>query len=165
MCIDDRSLSITAFIVMNDVRTVTRVSSMKHLDLQLNAPRLLVSAASDRMSGDLAPGPHPVDLQTEILSSATFLAVNLFIGESTQAFLDYGWRIPFLASAFLVIIGLYVRIKVEETSMFTRQSTIKPMADQRPFVSVLKHQPSRTVPGRRRCGQCCSRSSTSAPHT
>ncbi|MDT5191691.1 MAG: hypothetical protein QOI28_3942 [Mycobacterium sp.] len=124
---------------------------MKHLDLQLNAPRLLVSAASDRMSGDLAPGPHPVDLQTEILSSATFLAVNLFIGESTQAFLDYGWRIPFLASAFLVIIGLYVRIKVEETSMFTRQSTIKPMADQRPFVSVLKHQPSRTVPGRRRC--------------
>ncbi len=36
------------------------------------------------------------------------------------AFRDWGWRIPFLASAVLVVIGLYVRLKLEETPVFTQ---------------------------------------------
>ncbi len=35
-------------------------------------------------------------------------------------FRAWGWRIPFLASAVLVIIGLYVRLKLEETPVFTQ---------------------------------------------
>ncbi|WP_176459427.1 MULTISPECIES: MFS transporter [unclassified Rhodococcus (in: high G+C Gram-positive bacteria)] len=35
-----------------------------------------------------------------------------------HAFLTWGWRIPFLLSAVMVIIGLYVRLKLEETPVF-----------------------------------------------
>jgi metabolite-proton symporter len=33
-------------------------------------------------------------------------------------FLEYGWRIPFLASSVLVLVGLYVRLKITETPVF-----------------------------------------------
>ena len=36
------------------------------------------------------------------------------------AFRDWGWRIPFLASAVLVVVGLYVRLKLEETPVFLK---------------------------------------------
>ncbi|BBI99226.1 MFS transporter [Ferrigenium kumadai] len=35
-------------------------------------------------------------------------------------FREWGWRIPFLASAVLVVIGLYVRLKLAETPVFTK---------------------------------------------
>ncbi|ORI18835.1 MFS transporter [Rhodococcus sp. 1163] len=35
-----------------------------------------------------------------------------------HAFLTWGWRVPFLLSAVIVIIGLYVRLKLEETPVF-----------------------------------------------
>ncbi|MEV6228677.1 MFS transporter [Saccharopolyspora shandongensis] len=50
------------------------------------------------------------------LSSATFLAVELAL--SPDAFLAWGWRLPFLLSALLVGIGLYVRLRIEETPVF-----------------------------------------------
>lgn len=74
------------------------------------------------------------------MSSGTFLVVNLFIGETSDAFLDYGWRIPFLASALLVAIGLYVRLEVEETPMFTRQ-TPHARSGAGPLIGVFKNQP------------------------
>jgi len=36
---------------------------------------------------------------------------------SNQAFLGWGWRIPFLLSAILVFVGLYVRLQVEESPL------------------------------------------------
>ncbi|CAM3509288.1 MFS transporter [Nocardioides zeicaulis] len=56
------------------------------------------------------------------LSSGTFLIVNQFVGETSDAFVTWGWRIPFIASALLVLVGLYVRLKVEETPVFKRQA-------------------------------------------
>ena len=38
--------------------------------------------------------------------------------QSEQAFLDWGWRIPFLLSAVLVILGLWVRLSIEESPVF-----------------------------------------------
>jgi MFS family permease len=35
-------------------------------------------------------------------------------------FRDWGWRIPFLASAVLVVVGLYVRLKLAETPVFLK---------------------------------------------
>jgi MFS family permease len=52
------------------------------------------------------------------LSSATFLVTGLTLGNSDQAFLDFSWRIPFLISILLVAVGLYVRLKIEETPVF-----------------------------------------------
>jgi MFS family permease len=46
------------------------------------------------------------------------LVVDLAIGTGSAAFQQYGWRIPFVASAVLVLIGLYVRLAVAETPAF-----------------------------------------------
>jgi MFS family permease len=37
-----------------------------------------------------------------------------------EAFMEWGWRVPFLLSAVMVIIGLYVRLKLIETPAFTK---------------------------------------------
>lgn len=51
-----------------------------------------------------------------IFSSGTFLILNKVLTD--QQFFDYGWRIPFIASAILVWVGLYVRLKLTETPEF-----------------------------------------------
>jgi len=51
-----------------------------------------------------------------ILSSAVFLWLSEAMGD--QDFLAFGWRIPFLASALLVVVGLYVRLTISETAVF-----------------------------------------------
>ena len=49
---------------------------------------------------------------------ATGLFLALLIGFGEAAFVDWTWRVPFLASAILVAIGLYVRVALEETPAF-----------------------------------------------
>lgn len=53
-----------------------------------------------------------------ILSSGTFLITGAVFGDTNEVFLEYGWRIPFLLSAVLVLIGLYMRLAIEETPIF-----------------------------------------------
>jgi metabolite-proton symporter len=53
-----------------------------------------------------------------VISSGTFLLLGKYL--SDQQFLDYGWRIPFIASAILVWVGLYVRLKLTETPDFLK---------------------------------------------
>jgi metabolite-proton symporter len=50
------------------------------------------------------------------LSGGTFLLLTQFLGEAE--FFSFGWRIPFLASALLVIVGMYVRLSLTETPAF-----------------------------------------------
>ena len=52
-----------------------------------------------------------------ILANGFFLLLGL--GLTTEQFASWGWRLPFLASALLVIIGLYIRLKLTETPAFT----------------------------------------------
>jgi metabolite-proton symporter len=52
------------------------------------------------------------------LSGGTFLLLTQVLTEAE--FFAYGWRIPFLASALLVIVGMYVRLKLTETPDFAR---------------------------------------------
>lgn len=49
---------------------------------------------------------------------ATGLFILLLAGFGEQAFVDWTWRVPFLLSAALVAIGLYVRVSLEETPAF-----------------------------------------------
>jgi MFS family permease len=67
-----------------------------------------------------------------VLSSMVFLVVRLGTGE--EGFVGWGWRIPFLASAVLVVVGLVIRLKLDESPEFERlraQSTVRraPIAD------------------------------------
>jgi metabolite-proton symporter len=56
-----------------------------------------------------------------LLSSVTFLSVNCTIGETSPEFMRWGWRVPFLISAALIVIGLYVRLNIDETPVFTEE--------------------------------------------
>lgn len=53
-----------------------------------------------------------------LLSSATFYILSEALND--DQFLSFGWRIPFIASALLVWVGLYIRLKIEETPDFLR---------------------------------------------
>jgi MFS family permease len=51
-----------------------------------------------------------------LLSTAILVLFSVIM--SNGAFLGWGWRIPFLLSAILVFVGLYVRLQVEESPLF-----------------------------------------------
>ncbi|MGV0852879.1 MFS transporter [Mycolicibacterium phlei] len=61
-----------------------------------------------------------------LLANGLFIAIIQVLGHSNVqpdldgAFLTWGWRIPFLLSAVMVAIGLYVRLRILETPVFTR---------------------------------------------
>jgi metabolite-proton symporter len=67
-------------------------------------------------------------------------AVKLVEGWSGDSFESWAWRIPFLVSAVLVAIGLYVRLKVLESPEFTavreKQAVVK-----MPVLEVFRKQP------------------------
>lgn len=60
------------------------------------------------------------------LANGTFLVIMQLMefdsktSTSNHAFMTWGWRIPFLASAVMVIVGLYVRLKLTETPVFAK---------------------------------------------
>lgn len=51
-----------------------------------------------------------------LAANGLFLLLGLWLGDAD--FLAWGWRVPFLASALLVIIGLWVRLNIGETAQF-----------------------------------------------
>jgi metabolite-proton symporter len=51
-----------------------------------------------------------------LFSGGVFLALSRALTD--QQFFAFGWRIPFLASAVLVLVGLYVRLTIAETPVF-----------------------------------------------
>lgn len=53
-----------------------------------------------------------------ILANTLFLVLSLTIDDA--AFSAWGWRVPFLLSALLVIVGLYVRLRLVETPAFRK---------------------------------------------
>jgi MFS family permease len=53
-----------------------------------------------------------------ICSASVFLQLDRLMSESQ--FFAWGWRVPFLASSVLVLVGLYVRLRITETPAFRR---------------------------------------------
>lgn len=64
----------------------------------------------------------------------------LFLGSvmSDEQFMAWGWRIPFIASSLLVIMGLYIRLKLHETPAFKRVLQ-QQEAKHVPFATVFRH--------------------------
>jgi metabolite-proton symporter len=61
-------------------------------------------------------------------------------------FLSYGWRIPFIASSILVLVGLYVRLKITETPVF-QQALDRQTRVAVPIANVLRHHLKAVVLG------------------
>lgn len=74
------------------------------------------------------------------LSSATFLVSDVVLGTTDEAFLQYGWRVPFVLSGLLVVVGLYIRLSIEETPVFRAEQQAGTERRGLPFVDVLRVQ-------------------------
>jgi metabolite-proton symporter len=74
-----------------------------------------------------------------VLSSLVFLGVNYSIGEHSPAFMQWGWRLPFLISAVLIGMGLYVRLNVGETPVFAEENA-RNLVPRAPLSELLRLQ-------------------------
>ncbi|PKI92197.1 MFS transporter [Actinomycetales bacterium SN12] len=79
-----------------------------------------------------------------IIANGIFLAINALLPHETdatlksEAFLSWGWRVPFLFSAVMVIIGLWVRLKLVESQTFTRAADTGRIR-KLPLATVFRH--------------------------
>lgn len=71
-----------------------------------------------------------------LLANGALAFFNWFAGD---AFLSWGWRVPFLLSALLVAVGLYIRLGISETPVFERMKRENRL-EKAPVLAVLKHQ-------------------------
>src|SRR5215211_3169302 len=72
-----------------------------------------------------------------ISSAGIFALVGLLPDEQ---FFAWGWRIPFLLSAILIVVGLYVRLKIAESPAFEQVKETRTEA-RIPFVDMLRDYP------------------------
>lgn len=69
------------------------------------------------------------------LSNGTYFLLETF--NDNDAMLAWGWRVPFLLSAILVIVGLVVRVQMEETPIFRMAQEQKKVVKS-PLTEVFK---------------------------
>jgi metabolite-proton symporter len=63
---------------------------------------------------------------------------------SEAAFLSWGWRVPFLLSILLVVVGLIIRVRILETPAFERLKETHQQARQ-PIIEVLRRYPKEVL--------------------
>lgn len=73
-----------------------------------------------------------------ILGNTTFLITGLTM--SDEDFVSYGWRIPFVGSVVLIAIGLFVRLKIDETPVFKNEQDRDGVATV-PVLDAFRSQP------------------------
>jgi metabolite-proton symporter len=78
------------------------------------------------------------------LSGSVFLLLSEWL--TNEQFFAYGWRIPFLASAALVLVGLYVRLTIAETPVF-REALGREERVKVPMFVVFREYPGTLVLG------------------
>ncbi|MFI7704443.1 MFS transporter [Nonomuraea sp. NPDC049480] len=66
---------------------------------------------------------------------ATGVLAALAAWQPDEAFLSWGWRVPFLLSGVLVLIGLWIRLSISESPVFQQA----PPEKRAPIVGVLRH--------------------------
>jgi len=79
-----------------------------------------------------------------LLPLALFALLNTTL--SPEAMMAYGWRIPFLLSLVLVIVGLFIRLKIDESPVFAQIRETK-AEESRPLVEVVRDYPGIVAKG------------------
>ncbi|HSD11838.1 MAG TPA: MFS transporter [Candidatus Binatia bacterium] len=77
-------------------------------------------------------------------SGGVFLALSSLLDD--EQFFQFGWRLPFLASAVLVLVGLYVRLTITETPVF-QKSIHKHERVKVPMLAVFRDHTKTLVAG------------------
>ncbi|MGY1806215.1 MFS transporter [Blastococcus sp. SYSU D00669] len=81
-----------------------------------------------------------------LLSFAAFAGLN---GLSQEQFLAWGWRLPFLSTVVLLGIGLYMRLKVQESPVLVAEQAAESADEHRParapLFALLRQRPGRVL--------------------
>jgi len=80
------------------------------------------------------------------LLAAAVLAIMAAL-QTEEDFLDWGWRVPFILSALLVVVGWYIRNRVAESPMFEAEFDAAEAPARVPAVEVLRERPKALVLG------------------
>jgi len=107
------------------------------------ATLLTAENSPGKMRGKYALFPQLGPSLAFALASATFLTTALTM--SNEAFLAWGWRVPFIGSVVLVAVGLYVRLAITETAAFMARE--KTTSTRMPVMEVLSTHTGRVLLG------------------
>lgn len=72
-----------------------------------------------------------------VLANLVFLVSNSATAGPNSAFLSWGWRVPFLLSAVLIAVGVYVRRNLDETAEYANHTERAAL----PIADLLRRQP------------------------
>jgi metabolite-proton symporter len=78
------------------------------------------------------------------LSGGIFLLLSHWLTD--KQFFSFGWRLPFLSSAVLVFLGLYVRLTITETPVF-REAQERGQQLKLPMLAVFRDYPRALIAG------------------
>ena len=107
------------------------------------------SAPSDQRGwyGAYAQAGAPMGV---ILANLAFIGVSSSM--SDEAFLEWGWRLPFIASIVLIGISMYIQLKIEDTEAFKNLSEAQAASDKpaeaverSPVVEAIRKYPKRIM--------------------
>lgn len=79
-----------------------------------------------------------------LLPLALFAVLNAAL--SSEQMMAWGWRVPFLLSALLVIVGLFIRLRIDESPVFAEIRATK-AAESRPLKEVIQAHPRIVLSG------------------
>lgn len=89
----------------------------------------------------IAGGPAGMILSTLVLAIFAAISGDNFANPEKYFVTDWGWRIPFLFSAAIVIIGLYLRSRVQESPEFEAARKAGKVQTGIPIVRLFKESP------------------------
>jgi len=85
-----------------------------------------------------------------ILANLAFIGVSASMSE--EAFMDWGWRLPFIASVVLIGISMFVHLKIEDTDAFKSLSAAQAESDapkvevkRSPVIEAIRKYPRRIM--------------------
>src|SRR6201985_3122265 len=73
-----------------------------------------------------------------LLAAGAFALVTMLPREDLM---NWGWRLPFLASFLLIVIGIFVRLRVAETPVFTEAVVARGRVERNPAMEALRRHP------------------------
>ena len=138
-------IGVTAPILLTSLRFAQGLA----IGGQWGGAMLLVteSAPADQRGyyGAFAQAGVPVGV---ILANLAFIITGSLVSE--EAFFSWGWRIPFLASAILIGISMYIQLNLEDTKAFKELEASRKVGSTKeitrsPIIEAIKKYPSKII--------------------
>jgi len=138
-------IGVTAPILLTSLRFAQGLA----IGGQWGGAMLLVteSAPSDQRGyyGAFAQAGAPLGV---ILANLAFIITSSLVSE--ESFYSWGWRIPFLASAVLIVISMYIQLNLEDTKAFKELQVARDAHEDKdepikrsPILEAIKKYPNR----------------------